>query len=475
MKNVVVMGAGPIGLMAAVMLARDGHRVTVLERDEAPPPTGDREEVWQRWHRPGVNQFRHPHLLLPAVLRTLTAEMPDAVTELAALGGVHTNLLDGARRLGEIGRWRPGDDRFAMMTARRPLLEAALDSAARRTERLQVRRGTAVTALLPGTERVARRPHVTGVLTASGEAVHGDLVIDAGGRNSPAGRMLRNLGAPGPFEERAEDGFLAYTRYFRTTDGSLPELPPAPSAHYPSVSSIASLGDAGTWSLSVGISSRDRALRKLSRPDAWHRTVKLLPDVAHWAEHGEPITEILAMSGMETRHRRFVTESTPVATGILSIGDAWGTTNPLFGLGLSMGAVHAALLRDLLRTAATDDPEELALSFAETTESTLGPVQRALADWDRHRLAEIEAATGTPPSTYDTDDRTWHFKRALDTAKFKDPHLLRLYAAGASLLAEPGTQLPDAELARRIAHHRTGPPYGEPGPTRDELLAAVSA
>ncbi|MFE6522944.1 FAD-dependent oxidoreductase [Streptomyces sp. NPDC057794] len=471
--DVVVLGAGPVGLMAAMMLAGDGHRVTVLERDGAPVPDASGDELWRGWHRPGVNQFRHPHLLLPAVLRTLSAELPDVERELETRGAVRTNLLDGPRRFGQAGARLPGDERFAMMTARRPLLEAALDQVATGCDRLELRRGTTVAALLPGNERVPLRPHVRGVLTRDGEAVHADLVVDASGRNSAVGRMLRDLGAPGPLEERAEDGFLAYTRYFRSADGSVPEMPPAHSAHYACVSTVATAGDAGVWSLSVGISSRDRALRALARPDAWHRAVALLPQVAHLAAYGEPVTDVMAMSGMESRHRAFVVDGAPVATGVLSIGDAWATTNPLFGLGLSMGALHAVALRDLLRTGVHDDPEKLALSFAQTTESTLGPVRRGLADWDRHRLAEIDALRAAVPTVYDTDDHTWHVRRALDTLKFRDPDLLRAYAAGAALLTGPGARLPDAELAARIARFGLRPPYGEPGPTRTELLAAI--
>jgi 2-polyprenyl-6-methoxyphenol hydroxylase-like FAD-dependent oxidoreductase len=51
------MGGGVCGLATGLMLARDGHDVTVLERDPAPVPE-TLEDAWDLWERGGVSQFR---------------------------------------------------------------------------------------------------------------------------------------------------------------------------------------------------------------------------------------------------------------------------------------------------------------------------------------------------------------------------------------------------------------------------------
>ena len=55
MPKIIVLGAGVCGLAAGMLLAQDGHEVTVLERDDAAAP-GTPQQAWESWTRPGVNQ-----------------------------------------------------------------------------------------------------------------------------------------------------------------------------------------------------------------------------------------------------------------------------------------------------------------------------------------------------------------------------------------------------------------------------------
>jgi len=62
MSRIIVLGAGICGTAAALILQRDGHDVTVLERDAAPAPASV-DDAWRHWVRNGVVQFRQPHYL----------------------------------------------------------------------------------------------------------------------------------------------------------------------------------------------------------------------------------------------------------------------------------------------------------------------------------------------------------------------------------------------------------------------------
>ena len=62
--RILIIGGGICGLGAALLLARDGHEVTVLERDAGSlPPSAD--AAWEQWERKGVAQFRQPHNFMP--------------------------------------------------------------------------------------------------------------------------------------------------------------------------------------------------------------------------------------------------------------------------------------------------------------------------------------------------------------------------------------------------------------------------
>jgi 2-polyprenyl-6-methoxyphenol hydroxylase-like FAD-dependent oxidoreductase len=470
MAQIVVLGAGMCGLSTAMLLARDGHEVTVLERDPAEPPAATR--LWEAWQRPGVHQFRRPHLMLPRWKAQMDHELPEVLRELEAIGGLRLNLLamlPAAQR----GPWRDGDERFETLTARRPVLEAALSTVAAGTAGVTIRRGATVTGLLTDASSRESVPRVTGVLVAGGFPRRADLVVDCGGRRSALASWLQAAGARRPAEERADSGFAYYGRHFRTRSAVLPVGHTYVHQRHDSMTVLTMPGDNGTWSVGLITSSRDRALRVLRDPARWDAALALYPLAAHWRD-GEPISGIDVMAGIEDRYRSFVVDGVPVATGVVAVGDSWACTNPSLGRGAPIGLLHACGLRDVLRDIDTDDHDKLVHRFHEWTTEAMQPLYRATVWFDQHRLAELDAdAAGLP---YQTDDPTWALALATAAASHTDPGITRGYLSLGSLLTTTDELFAEPGLTQRITElGGHAPNYPLPGPRRPELLAAIGA
>lgn len=74
-----------VGLPAALMLARDGHDVTVLETDRHAPP-GTPAQAWERWQRHGVAQFHQPHNMFARFRQVCDEELPGMTERLLTTG-----------------------------------------------------------------------------------------------------------------------------------------------------------------------------------------------------------------------------------------------------------------------------------------------------------------------------------------------------------------------------------------------------
>jgi 2-polyprenyl-6-methoxyphenol hydroxylase-like FAD-dependent oxidoreductase len=332
------------------------------------------------------------------------------------------------------------------------VLEQVVARAADVQPRLTVRRGAGVAALLTTAGRV------TGVRTEDGEELTADLVVDAMGRGSRVAQLLADHGIAGGAEVFEPSRFVYYTRYFR---GPQPQLRAPRLTAVGSFSIVTLTADNGVHSVTVFAAAGDRPLKRLRDPRAFTTLVRACPQHAHWLD-GEPITGVLPMGGVMDRLR----DPAP-APGLVSVADAWACTNPTLGRGLTLGLLHVALLRDVIR----EHGDDLADPWRERTARELEPFYRACVASDRVRLAEMEAyregREPAPPADHDAVLRAALFgaMRADADAFRAGLEIIGCLAHEHEVLARPGL------VARVMALRSAAPP---PPVARDELLRLVA-
>jgi 2-polyprenyl-6-methoxyphenol hydroxylase-like FAD-dependent oxidoreductase len=168
--DIAIVGGGPVGLFSALLLARSGHQVVLLDSDKDPTSYGA-DEIFLGWRRPGVPQSLHGHVFRGRVGRVLREEAPDVLDML---------LESGVEKAGyDFGT---GFEQDVSPMSRRPVFEAVLRRIVRDEPSIKFRTGVRV-AGLESADRIGV-PRVVGLWTRWGNYIGADLVIDCGGRRS---------------------------------------------------------------------------------------------------------------------------------------------------------------------------------------------------------------------------------------------------------------------------------------------------
>lgn len=469
MGQVVVIGGGPIGLASGMLLARSGHKVTVLERDPQGPPE-DIDAAWGGWDRGGVAQFRQVHFMQPRFRHLLDAEFPDVREELEHSGGTRFSPFRLAPAITDRVA-RPGDERFETLTARRPVIELAFARAAALTAGVTIRRGVGIAGPLLGATRDGI-PHVAGVRTTAGEEIRADLVVDAMGRRSPLPAWVADAGGMTMPEESSDAGFIYYGRHFRSGDGSRPDPRGPMVTNLETLRIISIPADNGAWTVGLVASADDFPMKALRDNASWERVVRAVPHLAHWLD-GEPLCDVIPMGGVQDRIRRLVVEDRPVITGIVPVGDSWACTNPSAGRGLSLGLMQSVILRDTAN-ALLDAPGSLALEYHRLTEEQVTPWFDQQLRADRVRAAEVHAVIQGLPAPV-PDDGPGRMQAAFFAAAMEDADVARGMFDIMGTLALPSEVMARPGLMEKVLPYLDRPASAPShGPRRAELVELVA-
>jgi 2-polyprenyl-6-methoxyphenol hydroxylase-like FAD-dependent oxidoreductase len=462
--EIAICGGSVIGLATAMMLARDGHHVTILESDPTRPPDYP-ADAWDRWDRKGVAQFGQPHNLFSRFRQVADSELPGVTDALLEAGCTWVNPIDRLPPWITDTSSRPGDERFPFVTGRRPVMEAAIARMAESEREVVVHRGSVVAGVVVEEAGSRSVPHIGGVRLTDGSERRADLVIDATGRRTKLSEWLVAVGASAPLVESEDSGFVYYTRYYRGADQPVPIAPVLTPMG--SISLLTLVSDNSTWSITVFGAASDTLLRGLRDPERFSAVIAACPMHAHWLE-GEPITDIRTMAGILDRYRRYLVDGRPVATGVVAVGDAWACTNPSAGRGLSVGILQAQRLRSVIREG-LDDPEALVRRYDAVTESEVSPFFRSQIASDRVRVAEMEAVRNglePPPPTPEA--------RAVSRAVLYDPDVFRGVIELVTCLSHEGEVFSRPGFMDKVEACRDKEPFTIPGPDRDHLIALLA-
>jgi flavin-dependent dehydrogenase len=385
--RVAIAGAGLGGLAAALFVARRGHVVTLLERDEA-APRGDPTRDFAGWRRPGIPQARQPHVFLARGRQVLAEEAPGVLA--AVMGEGHGRELRPLAAFAGLEA-EPGDEELWGIGMRRPVFEPFLRRAVSAQGAIEFLAGVSVEGLVADAA-VNGTPRVTGVRTSTGDIVDADLVVDAGGRRSALPAWLAELDARAPVEHSQDLRFVYASRWYQLPSGAAVKVASTVFDELGYATAIVFPADDGVVSFTLALSMDDPLRRMVRDPDRFDRVAFEAPAMRPWLEAGaQPISGVLFMARIENRSRRLVDEQGPVAAGIVVVGDAALHTNPTLGRGASMAFLHGQYVADTIQRA-VQDPVGYAVEFDKWTTEHLGPWYEQQVRIDGERLARVEAA-----------------------------------------------------------------------------------
>jgi 2-polyprenyl-6-methoxyphenol hydroxylase-like FAD-dependent oxidoreductase len=447
----VVVGGGIGGLLAARVLAERYLDVRVLDRDELAhqDPGGPRR---------GVPQGRHIHALLPRGRQLLEELLPGLTGQLVDAGAPNGDLLGDARLQLSGHRLARAHANLMTVSVSRPALEAAIRARVRELPNVTFAPACDVLGLVtaPDRRRVAGVRLLRRADGSAEEAFDADLVIDAMGRGSRTPSWLHELGYDEPPQERLAADVGYATRHFRLApdalDGDWGTLQ-GPTPACPRGGALARI-EGDRWVVTLfGLLGDHPA----TDPHGFQAFADSLPcpDLGRAIRSGEALDAAAGFRFPASVRRRYE-RLRRFPEGLLPIGDAVCSFNPIYGQGMTVAALQALALREQVRRDGPPDPRRWLRRVARIV----------AAPWQMAVGGDLALPGVEGPRTAATRLAGAYIAR-LHAAAAHDPRLAVAFARVMALVDPPRALLRPGTATRVLLGARHPPlSDGRPQPTR---------
>jgi 2-polyprenyl-6-methoxyphenol hydroxylase-like FAD-dependent oxidoreductase len=431
----MVMGGSIAGLLAARVLSDRARRVVVLDPDEFPAQPGS-EPVARPGSRPGVPQDQQVHTLLPAGQQWLERWLP-GITQQAQDRGAPFVPAQGTTFLNNVPQ-APDGEGHRLLAIGRPLLEALIRERVQALPNVSLQRGQATG--LQYTDDAVSAVHY-----GTADSLAANFVVDAMGRSSRLSTWLRDGGYDQPRLERVEAPINYATALFeRPTKVADLESPGALALFTPdfpsggvSVAAAQPIEDE-RWIVMLMGYGEAKPGRTLSE---FREAATKLPPVFATATAGAALGEVVTYHQAESRRRHFE-EVGHFPAGLVSVGDAVASFNPIYGQGLSSAALHASCLAFYLASGPLGDAKR----FFELQQVVVDAAWSVSAGGDQARLDALSGAE-VPE---ELRAQRWAMDQ-LTAATLVDPQITRAFNPVTYMLRHPATLADPALLERAVA------------------------
>jgi 2-polyprenyl-6-methoxyphenol hydroxylase-like FAD-dependent oxidoreductase len=440
--HAVVLGASMAGLVTARSLADFFDTVTVVERD-APPDTVTA--------RRGVPQGRHLHGLLARGALILEELFPGILDQLVRDGAHYFDGQDLSQLHydlgGHVALHTGSADAFHVYLVTRPFLEEHVRGQVRNIPNVVLLDEHDVVALTStGDHQRVTGARVVDRHTGEESALRADLVVDATGRGGRTPLWLDSMGYGRPVEDHVAVHVTYTSQVLRMAPDALHELGCLVGCVPGRPRGLGMLHcENDTWVFTVmGIAGHEP-------PSDFEGMCDYVADCA--PAHMLAAVRAAERVGEPARHRmpssqwRRYDKMRRFPEGLVVIGDAICSFNPIYGQGMTVAALEALALRECLAGGTKD----LAKRFFQASAVTIRQAWQLSTNPDLS-LPEIE---GTPPLAARLLGK--YVDRVLTAAEY-DVVALNQFTRVTSLLEPASRLLRPAILWRAaFANHRRPP------------------